>query len=109
MIIPVTPRKYPIITVAKFTHLLIMDGLNILFCALNHYSTGIIINVVLTAFHILVFSSDFLFRTCKFKKSKKYSQTLFEIVYFLSAYLCLMGLLMYFTSYIRNPISELSK
>lgn len=84
-----------------------MDALNIIFCFLNHYMTGVLIHFFFTLLHLLVFSSDFIFRKCNFKKSKKYSQVLFDVVYYLSAYLCLMGLLMYSTNYFRNPVSEL--
>ena len=51
-------RKYPFSTTLKITHLLIMDILNIVFCTLNSYQTGVIMHVVVTTAHILVFSSD---------------------------------------------------
>ena len=92
----------------KLVHLVVFDILNIVFCALNHYSTGVYMHIGFLVLHTIAFSLDFLMRRGgkQFKKTNKYIASIaFDVIYYLSAYLCLMGFLVYFCSFIRNPKS----
>jgi hypothetical protein len=66
-------RRYPLAMALKFFHLFLIDILNIVFCALNHYKAGIVLHSVVTLVHVAVFTLDYLFRKWNIKKSRKTS------------------------------------
>ena len=106
IIIPLLKKTYPLSTVVKFAHILILDILNIVFSILNHYTNGIIIHSMITVLHLFMFCSDFIFTKCRAKRLRKYSQQMFDWVYMVSAYVCLMALILYSVNYFRNPASQ---
>ncbi|CDW73579.1 UNKNOWN [Stylonychia lemnae] len=88
--------------------LLIFDALNIIFSGINHYYVGIGIHSGLASLHVILFGLDVFLRKKGYKKQKKYSQRIFDIVYYISAYLIMMSFLLYFCSYLKFP-SDLTK
>ena len=100
-----TQKKYLWSNLIKFLHLLTFDTLNIVLCALNYYTIGIITNSLFALIHVVIFFLDIIFRKMNCKREKKYSQLIFDALYFVSTYLVLLSFLLYLFSYTRNPIS----
>lgn len=98
-------KKYLWSNLIKFLHLLTFDTLNIVLCALNYYTIGIITNSLFALIHVVIFFLDIIFRKMNCKREKKYSQLIFDALYFVSTYLVLLSFLLYLFSYTRNPIS----
>jgi hypothetical protein len=106
---------YPLTKYVRLAHLITLDVLNITFSALNHYSIGVWLHSSLGLLHVSLLVSDFIIiylnRNSKTKRKKcnccktslkKYSSKLFNIMYYLCAYLSLMCFLLMCSSYVRG-------